>query len=94
MDCMVLKAVFQHYFNYIAAVSTPINALLEFLSRVLHTTYPFQDNGCFPTTTKVYIKVETMDSSEKEMNPVATTILGKKLTEPGTKPPTSWSLAL
>ena len=64
-----LTPFFQHNFSYIAAASAPIHAFLEIVMPVLHEIF-FQNLRLLSPI----IIVETMDISDRRMNPVAKTI--------------------
>ena len=67
---MVSNTVFQQYFSYIVAFSAPIHTFLEFFQQVLRTI--FFPSHCLLSHITI---VDTMDSSEREMNPVAMAII-------------------
>ena len=71
-DCMVFNS-FQQYFSFIAAASAPIHAFLEFFLPVLRTT-SFPSHWLLSHITIV----KTTDSCEREMNPVAMTIINPR----------------
>ena len=81
---MQLSLGLRHYFNYIAAASTPIHASLEFLLQVLHTIIVLSQWLLFYMTIG-----ETMMRGETEMN--ATTI---KFAEQGMESYTLYSQVL
>ena len=69
-DCMVFNAVSLHYFHYIMVAIAPIHAFLEFFQPVPYTIFYLSKCLLFYLTI-----VETMDNGEREMNPVAMTVI-------------------
>ena len=71
-----LKRSFQQYFNYMAAESAPIHSFLKFFLPLLRTI--FFPSHCLLSHITI---VETTDSGERGMNPVAMTIINHQSSE-------------
>ena len=72
-DCIVLNAVSKRYFIYIAATNAPIHAFLELFQPAFRTIF-CPSHWLLSSLTIV----GTTDSGDREMNPVAMTIINPR----------------